>query len=102
VSILTSVKQVSFPGEGTLAFYLARAYWRQGLASEAGTAFVSFAFGELRLTRLVATVQVGNDASVRVLEKLGFSWHHLEAGDLRSYNHFELAEVPHPKSTGSA
>ena len=78
------------PDEGTLAFYLARAYWHQGLATEAATAFVAFAFGELRLTRLVATVQVGNDASVRILEKLGFSRHHLEAGDLRSYNHFEL------------
>lgn len=78
------------PCEGTLAFYLARANWRQGLATDAGTAFVAFAFAELHLTRLVATVQVGNDASVRVLEKLGFSWQRREEGDLRSYNHFEL------------
>jgi RimJ/RimL family protein N-acetyltransferase len=77
-------------GEGTLAFYLARAYWDQGLASEAGAAFVAFAFQELRLSRLVASVEVGNGASVRVLEKLGFSWHHLEPGGSRSFNHYEL------------
>ena len=87
------------PGEGTLAFYLARAHWRQGLATDAGTAFVAFAFAELHLTRLVATVQVGNDASARILQKLGFSWQCFEEGDLRSYNHFELpmhnAQPPH-------
>ena len=83
-------------GEGTLAFYLARAYWGQGLASEAGAAFVSFAFKELGLSRLVATVQVGNASSVRVLEKLGFTLHRSETGDSRSYNHYELLPVQSP------
>jgi len=78
------------PGEGTLAFYLAQAYWGQGFATEAGTMFVRFAFQELLLRRLVATVQTGNSASLRVLEKLGFSWHHFEPGEARSFNHFEL------------
>jgi ribosomal-protein-alanine N-acetyltransferase len=30
-----------------LAFYLARAYWGRGLATEAGRAFVNFGFNEL-------------------------------------------------------
>jgi [ribosomal protein S5]-alanine N-acetyltransferase len=77
-------------GEGTLGFYLAREYWGRGLATEAGRAFVNFAFGELRLSRIVAAVQAGNDASVRVLEKLGFSLFHTEAGEVRSFYHFEL------------
>jgi RimJ/RimL family protein N-acetyltransferase len=85
------------PGEGTLAFYLARAYWGQGLASEAGAAFVSFAFKELGLSRLVATVQVGNVSSVRVVEKLGFTLRRLESGESRSYNHYELAPAQGPK-----
>ena len=78
------------PGEGTLAFYLARPYWGQGLATEAGRAFISFAFRELGLSRLVAAVEAGNAASVSVLEKLGFSWHHFEPGETRSFNHYEL------------
>jgi RimJ/RimL family protein N-acetyltransferase len=78
------------PHEGTLAFYLARACWGQGLASEAGLAFVRFAFTELALDRIVATVQVGNDASVSILKKLGFSWQRLARGERCSYNYFQL------------
>ena len=60
------------PGEGVLSYYLARAYWGQGLATEAATAFVRFGFEELRLRRIVTAVQAENRASLRVLEKLGF------------------------------
>jgi ribosomal-protein-alanine N-acetyltransferase len=79
----------SIAGEGVLGFYLARAYWGQGLASEAGLALVKFGFGELGLNRIVSAVEVGNTASVRVLGKLGF--HHVwrEEGK-RSFDHFEL------------
>src|SRR5437868_2300537 len=62
----------AIPGEGVLAFYLARPYWGRGLATEAGRAFVEFGFGELRLSRIVAGVDARNAASIRVIEKLGF------------------------------
>ncbi len=77
-------------GEGSLAFFLAPAYWGRGLATEAGRAFVNFGFHELGLSRIVAAVQVGNDASGRVLEKLGFSLVRTETGEFRSFYHFEL------------
>lgn len=77
-------------GEGSLGFYLARAYWGRGLATEAGRAFVDFGFHELGLSRIVTAVQVGNDASVRVLEKLGFLLVRTEDGQFRSFYHFEL------------
>ena len=77
-------------GEGALGFYLARAYWGRGLATEAGRAFVNFGFNELGLSRIVTAVQVGNHASVRVLEKLGFALVRTEPGELRSFYHFEL------------
>jgi ribosomal-protein-alanine N-acetyltransferase len=78
------------PGEGALAFYLARAYWGRGLATEAGRAFVNFGFNELGLSRIVTAVEVGNVASVRVLEKLGFVLVRTESGESRSFYHFEL------------
>jgi len=59
-------------GEAVLGFYLAHEFWGQGFASEAGRALVEFGFGELKLKRIVTAVQVGNAASVRILEKLGF------------------------------
>ncbi|MGD0445698.1 MAG: GNAT family N-acetyltransferase [Edaphobacter sp.] len=76
--------------EAVLGFYLAREFWGRGLASEAGRAFVDFGFDELKLARIVTAVEVGNAASVRVLEKLGFVLERREVGP-RSFDHFELA-----------
>jgi RimJ/RimL family protein N-acetyltransferase len=77
-------------GEGTLGFYFAREYWGRGLATEAGRAFIEFGFNELKLKRVVAVVETGNDASVRVLEKLGFVWDRHEEGERRVFDWFAL------------
>ncbi|MGY5047562.1 GNAT family N-acetyltransferase [Streptomyces sp. 900105755] len=50
---------------------LGRAHWGQGLATEAAVAAVRFGFGECGLERIVSIVQVGNDASERIVTKLG-------------------------------
>jgi [ribosomal protein S5]-alanine N-acetyltransferase len=62
----------------------------QGLATEAGRALVNFGFTELGLSRIVASVEIGNNASVRLMEKLGFSPVRTELGVVRSFYHFEL------------
>ena len=80
------------PDEGVLAFYLARPYWGRGLATEAGRGFLRFGFTELGLTRIVATVQVGNQASVRVLKKLGLPHVRTEEGEHRSFVHYEMGK----------
>jgi ribosomal-protein-alanine N-acetyltransferase len=77
------------PDEAVLGFYLARAFLGRGLATEAGRAFVDFGFREVGLKRIVTAVEVGNAASVRVLEKLGFGLKEIERGT-RSFYHFEL------------
>jgi [ribosomal protein S5]-alanine N-acetyltransferase len=82
-------------GEATLSFYIAREYWGQGLASEAALAFVEFGWKQLHLDRIVATVQVGNAASVRILEKLGFALVATERGE-RSFFKFAL-QNPNPR-----
>ena len=86
------------PGEATLAFTLAKEYWGRGLATEAGEAFINLGFQRLRLKRLLAVAEVGNAASLRVLEKLGFSLVRTEAGP-RSFHHFELLN---PRLAGGA
>lgn len=78
------------PDEGVLAYYIARPYWGRGLATEAARAFVRFAFDELKVDRLVTSVEVGNERSMRVLEKLGFAWVRRENGDPRTFDHFVL------------
>lgn len=53
-------------------FRLAQHFWGKGLATEAASAWVQKAFGELKLDRLTAIVHPENYASIRVLQKLGF------------------------------
>lgn len=76
-------------GEGTLAYYIASPYWGRGLATEAASAFVKFGFEELKLSRIVTAVQTGNEASVHILQKLGFKLLRTEHGP-RSFYHFAL------------
>lgn len=54
-----------------LGYTLARDAWGRGYATELGRALVDYAFGELRVPRVVAQVEPANAASRRVLEKLG-------------------------------
>lgn len=54
-----------------IGWTLARAHWGRGYATEAALAVRDWAFGELRLPRLVSVVHPENTASIRVAEKLG-------------------------------
>ncbi len=80
------------PNEGAFGFTLARQYWNRGLGTEAARAFVEFGFNELRLRRIVASVEVGNAASVHILEKLRFKLWRLERAGQRSFYHLELRD----------
>jgi [ribosomal protein S5]-alanine N-acetyltransferase len=66
---------------GELGYDLTRRWWGKGLATEAAAAVVAWGFAVMGLHRIEAGALVGNDASVRVLEKLGFR----EEGTLRDY-----------------
>ena len=48
-------------------------YWGKGYASEAVNMIVKFCFDELNLHRIEAGVAVGNLASIRLLERMGFT-----------------------------
>jgi RimJ/RimL family protein N-acetyltransferase len=78
------------PGEAQLAYYLARPYWGQGLATEAGRAFVKYGFTELGLARIVAGADTANSASNRVLTKLGFIWVRSGEDGGNTYHDYEL------------
>ena len=56
-----------------IGWRLGRAYWGRGLATEAAQAVVAHTRAELGLRRLVSIHIVGNEASARVMVKLGMS-----------------------------
>lgn len=66
--------------EVEVAYLLAKAYWGQGLATEAAQAIMRYGFEELQLPRLICMMDPENLASQRVAQKMGMV---LERRDLR-------------------
>jgi RimJ/RimL family protein N-acetyltransferase len=60
-------------GRADIGYGLMRQHWGQGLMHEALTAIVDYAFGPLGLRRLEADVHPDNAASLRSVERLGFT-----------------------------
>ncbi|EFE08881.1 GNAT family N-acetyltransferase [Citrobacter youngae] len=54
-----------------IGWRLAKAYWHQGLATEAAEACLTFAFEELRLNEVVSFTSVLNKPSERLMKRLG-------------------------------
>jgi ribosomal-protein-alanine N-acetyltransferase len=57
-------------------YALARRYWGQGLATEGARASLRYGFEHLQLERIMAAALVDNEASRRVLEKIGLRYEH--------------------------
>lgn len=68
-----------------LGYRLCLKFWGKGYASEAAAEMLAYAFGDLKLPKIMAFVLPQNRASVRILEQLGFEY-------LRD---FEQAELCH-------
>ncbi|WP_289662571.1 GNAT family N-acetyltransferase [Flavobacterium panacagri] len=55
-----------------LGYRFIEKHWGKGYASEAGKAFVAYAFNEMKVEKLYAYADAGNENSRKILEKLGF------------------------------
>ena len=64
-----------------VGYTIARAYWGQGLATEAAQALIQYGFEKLDLVRIEAVVLPENKASSKVLLKVGMQFE----GLLRNY-----------------
>jgi ribosomal-protein-alanine N-acetyltransferase len=60
--------------EVEVAFALSKAYWGQGLATEAAQGIVRYAFDHLHLTRLICLIEPDNAASIRVATRIGMAF----------------------------
>lgn len=76
-------------GNGELGFWFHPAHWGHGYAGEAARAVLRFAFDRLGLEKLATTHAVDNDASGRLLRKLGFR----RAGETKAWSHSRRQEV---------
>jgi RimJ/RimL family protein N-acetyltransferase len=57
-----------------LGYMLGARDWGKGFATEIALALIDAAFFDLRADRVISTVDINNDASIRVLEKIGMRW----------------------------
>jgi len=57
-----------------LGYMLGHSDWGKGYATEIALALADAAFFDLRADRVISTVDVNNQASMRVLEKVGMRW----------------------------
>ena len=60
--------------QGTLIYGLLPRAWRRGYATESAQAIVQYGFENLGLETIVASADVPNEASIRVLERLGMQF----------------------------
>jgi RimJ/RimL family protein N-acetyltransferase len=80
--------------EAELGYELHPDHWGQGYATEAARAILTFGFGTLHLQRIWAQCVAENEASVRVLERIGMgherhrikhTWVHNRGRDILRY-----------------
>ena len=59
-------------GDAELGYWIGKPYWGQGYATEAARVVMSYGFGKMGVRRFVCKHLDGNEASARVIRKLGF------------------------------
>ena len=62
---------ISAPGSAEVGYGIARTLWGQGLVTEAVAAVIEYGFQTLGLDRMYAYAAINNEASWRVMEKVG-------------------------------
>lgn len=66
-------QQDVYRNNGEIGYWIGERYWGNGYGTEAVKLLTHFAFRELQLLRVFASVFSGNKASMRILEKANYS-----------------------------
>ena len=66
--------------EYELGYWIGKPFWGQGLIPEASRELLRHAFEDLGMNRIWCGYYDGNTKSRRVMEKLGFTYHHTTEG----------------------
>lgn len=92
------VKPVSFDEnpsvvEIELGYRLVRSAWGQGIATEVAKILLAYGFHRLRLPKLIAFIERENEASLKILKKIGMSYRN--SGHFKN-TLFEIHEIFSP------
>lgn len=78
--------------EVEVAYLIDKAYWNQGLGTEAARGVRDYAHQTLGLTRLVCLIDEDNRASIRVAEKIGMVFERESRDEAGSFHLYALKE----------
>jgi ribosomal-protein-alanine N-acetyltransferase len=82
-----------------LAYWVGRPFWGQGFATEAAQAIVDFGFNALQLNRIFAAAMTKNQASYKVMTKIGmihegtFPKHVLKSGSYEDLVYYGMVKT---------
>jgi ribosomal-protein-alanine N-acetyltransferase len=80
--------------EVEVAYMLAKAYWGQGLGTEAAQAILNYGFEQLHLSRLICLIDQDNHASIRVAQKIGMTFEKEGRDEKGPYLLFSIEREP--------
>lgn len=67
------IQPFEYSHSAEIGYWLAKEFWRKGIVTEAINEFTHLIFSSTSISRLFASVFSSNTASMRVLEKAGYS-----------------------------
>lgn len=104
---MAALLDVDFTSQNAeVAIWLGRPYWGEGLAMEAFDLLLEIAFERLYLTKLYGTVLEGNEASIQLFRRFGFTeegrlrWHTKRDGEWMDKVFFGLLREEWERRTG--
>lgn len=86
--------------EVEVAYLIDKAFWGQGLGTEAAQAVLAYGFHTLNLSRLVCLIDRDNLASIKVATKIGMTFEKESADELGPFLLYSRNKQPLPDMTG--
>lgn len=74
---------------GELGYWIGKPYWNNGYCTEACKALMNYGFNVLKLNKVFANYFEGNDASGRVMQKLGMQQEGLLRRHIRHWDQYK-------------
>jgi len=82
--------------EVEVAYLLGKAYWGQGLGTEAAQAILDYGFEKLGLSRLICLIEKENTASIKVAEKIGMTFEKEGKDEMGPFLIYSRNKAPQP------
>src|SRR5205814_5582986 len=79
--------------EGEIGYFLHPDFWKRGYATEAAQVLLRYGFQELNLQQVTATCDPRNEASKRVLDKLGMVYARRDQNAIRTREGWRDSDV---------